>query len=96
VGGFLFGAGTTIAANLEVNAFFLPPIYAGAMLLPRVNVTPGSIRDPLMEGNDHYAYGYARVGKTKRVVRGLLSTFAGVAVGLAVRQFIINPNLDGY
>lgn len=96
VGGFLFGAGTTIAANLEMNAFFLPPIYAGAMLLPRVNVTPGSLRDPLMEGNDHYAYGYARVGKTKRVVRGLLSTFAGVAVGLAVRQFVINPNLEGY
>jgi len=96
VGGFLFGAGTTIAANLEVNAFFLPPIYAGAMMLPRVNVTRGSIRDPLMEGNDHYAYGYARVGKTKRVVRGLLSTFAGVAVGLAVRQFIINPDSEGY
>jgi hypothetical protein len=49
-----------------------------------------------MEGNDHYAYGYARVGRTKRVVRGLLSTFAGVAVGLALRQFIINPNLEGY
>jgi len=96
IGGFLFGAGTTIAANLEMNAFFLPPIYAGAMLLPRVNVTRGSIRDPLMEGNDYYAYGYARVGKTKRVVRGLLSTFAGVAVGLAVRQFIINPNQEGY
>jgi hypothetical protein len=25
------------------------------------------------------------------VVRTLMSTFAGVAVGLAVRQFIINP-----
>lgn len=96
VGGFLFGAGTTIAANLEVNAFFLPPIYAVAMTLPRVNVTPGSIRDPYMEGNEDYAYGYARVGRSKRVVRGLLSTFAGIGVGLAVRQLIINPNLDGY
>ena len=96
VGGFLFGAGTTIAANLEMNAFFLPPLYAAVMTLPRVNVTAGSIRDPYMDGNEDYAYGYARVGRTKRVVRGLLSTFAGIGVGLAVRQFIINPNLDGY
>lgn len=96
IGGFLFGAGTTIAANLEMNAFFLPPIYAAVMTLPRVNVTPGSIRDPFMEGNVDYAYGYARVGRTKRVVRGLLSTFAGIGVGLAVRQLIINPNLEGY
>lgn len=96
VGGFLFGAGTTIAANLEMNAFFLPPLYAAVMTLPRVNVTAGSIRDPYMDGNEDYAYGYARVGRTKRVVRGLLSTFAGIGVGLAVRQLIINPNLEGY
>jgi hypothetical protein len=96
VGGFVFGAGTVIAANLEMNAFFLPPIYAVAMTLPRVNVTRGSIRDPYMEGNEDYAYGYARVGRTKRVVRGLLSTFAGIGTGLLVRQFIINPNLEGY
>ena len=96
VGGFLFGAGTTIAANLEMNAFFLPPLYAAVMTLPRVNVTAGSIRDPYMDGNEDYAYGYARVGRTKRLVRGLLSTFAGIGVGLAVRQLIINPNLEGY
>ncbi|MCU0318808.1 MAG: hypothetical protein MUE88_01845, partial [Flavobacteriales bacterium] len=60
------------------------------------NVTRGSIRDPYMEGNEDYAYGYARVGRTKRVVRGLLSTFAGIGTGLLVRQFIINPNLEGY
>lgn len=96
VGGFVFGAGTVIAANLEMNAFFLPPIYAMAMTLPRVNVTRGSIRDPYMEGNEDYAYGYARVGRTRRVVRGLVSTFAGIGAGLLVRQFIINPNLEGY
>ncbi|MEZ4756275.1 MAG: hypothetical protein R2817_05565 [Flavobacteriales bacterium] len=96
VGGFVFGAGTVIAANLEMNAFFLPPIYAVAMTLPRVNVTRGSIRDPYMEGNEDYAYGYARVGRTKRVVRGLLSTFAGIGTGLLVRQLVINPNLEGY
>lgn len=96
LGGFVFGAGTVIAANLEMNSFFLPPIYAAAMTLPRVNVTRGSIRDPYMEGNMDYAYGYARVGRTKRVVRGLLSTFAGIGTGLLVRQFIINPNLEGY
>lgn len=95
-GGFAFGAGTTIAANLEVNAFFLPPLYAGAMVLPRVHVTKGSITDLTMEGNEHYAYGYAKVGRSKRVVRSLMSTAAGMLVGLAVRQFIINPNLEGY
>ncbi len=95
-GGFLFGAGTTIAANLEVNSLFLPPLYATAMMLPRVHVTKGSIKDPTMEGNGDYAYGYSKVGKSKRVVRSLLSTFAGVAVGLGVRQFLINPNLEGY
>jgi len=96
LGGFVAGAGLTIGLNLEMNALILPPVYAGAMALPRVHVTPGSVRDPYMEGEDNYAMGYARVGRGKRVVRTLLSTAAGVAVGLAVRQLVINPGLEGY
>ncbi len=95
-GGFAFGAGATIAANLEMNSLFLPPLYAATMILPRVHVTRGSLTDPTMEGNEDYAYGYSKVGKSKRVIRSLISTAAGVAVGLAVRQLIINPNLEGY
>jgi len=95
-GGFLLGAGASIALNLEVNALFLPPVYAGAMALPRVHVTRGSLTDPYLEGEPNYAYGYAKVGRTKRVLRSLLSTAAGIAVGVSVRQFIINPNLEGY
>ena len=94
VGGFATGAGLTMALDLEVMSMVVPPAYAGLMALPRVHVTPGSISDPLMEGDPHYAYGYAQVGRSKRVVRSLWSTFAGVAVGLFVRQVIINPNLD--
>lgn len=93
LGGFVFGAGTTIALDLEMMSATLPPIYAGAMALPRVHVTPGSISDPLMEGDPFYATGYAQVGRGRRVVHSLISTFAGVAVGLFVRQVIINPNL---
>lgn len=96
LGGFVMGAGLTIGLNLEVNSLMLPPIYGGLMALPRVHVTPGSITDLTMEGNEHYAMGYARVGRGRRVTRSLLSTFAGVVVGLAVRQLIINPNLEGY
>ena len=93
VGGFLVGAGTTIALDLEVMSLTLPPLYAGAMAMPRVHVTPGSIRDPLMEGDAYYATGYASVGRSKRVIHSLISTAVGVVVGLGVRQFIINPNL---
>lgn len=95
-GGFLVGAGVTIAANLEVNALFLPPVYGAAMTLPRVHVTKGSLTDPYLEGEPNYAWGYAKVGRSKRVVRALISTAAGIAVGWGVRQFIINPNLEGY
>ncbi|GEM_PF-245349 len=94
IGGFVFGAGTVVALDLEVMSLLLPPIYAGVMALPRVHVTRGSIRDPLMEGDPYYATGYASAGRTKRVLRTLYSTLAGVAVGLAVRQLVINPNLD--
>lgn len=94
VGAFATGAGLVIGLNWEMNGLFVPPLVAGAMALPRVHVTPGSISDPLMEGDEYYATGYARVGRSKRVVRTLISAFAGVAVGLAVRQLIINPNLD--
>lgn len=94
VGAFAVGAGVTIGLNLEMNALFLPPLVSGAMALPRVHVTPGSITDPLMEGDEYYATGYARVGRSKRVVRTLIATFVGVGVGLAVRQLIINPNMD--
>lgn len=95
-GGFLLGAGASIALNLEVNALFLPPLYAGAMALPRVHVTRGSLSDPYLDGEPNYAYGYAKVGRTKRVIRSLVSTAVGIAVGVGVRQFIINPNLEGY
>ncbi len=94
VGAFATGAGLVIGLNWEMNGLFVPPITAGIMAMPRVHVTPGSISDPLMEGDEYYATGYARVGRTKRVIRTLVSAFAGVAVGLAVRQLIINPNLD--
>lgn len=94
VGAFATGAGLVIGLNWEMNGLFLPPIVAGAMALPRVHITRGSISNPLMEGDEYYATGYARVGRSKRVIRTLISTFAGVAVGLAVRQLIINPNLD--
>jgi len=89
-GGFLLGAGAVIGFDLEVNSLLLPPIWAGISAFPRVNVTKGSIRDPLMEGNEFYAYGYSRVGRTKRVLRGLLGSFAGVAVGLLTRSVINN------
>jgi len=93
LGGFAVGAGAVIALDLEVMSLLLPPVYAGLMAMPRVHVSKGSITDPLMEGDPYYATGYATVGRTKRVLRSLYATFAGVAVGLAVRQLIINPNL---
>lgn len=92
LGGFLTGAGLVLALDLEVNSLLIPPVYAGLMSWPRVNVTRGSIRDPLMEGDPSYAMGYAAVGRPKRVVKSLLSTTAGIAVGLLIRQLIINPN----
>ncbi len=94
LGGFLLGAGLVIGLDLEVNSLLIPPAYAGLMAWPRVHVTPGSVRNPLMEGDEHYAMGYSVVGRPKRVVHSLWSTAAGVAVGLLVRQLIINPNQD--
>ncbi|HQW05000.1 MAG: hypothetical protein IPH05_11245 [Flavobacteriales bacterium] len=90
---FAVGAGLTIGFNWEMNSLFVPPITAGVMALPRVYITKGSISDPTMEGNAYYATGYARVGRSKRVVRSLIAGFVGIGVGLAVRQLIINPNL---
>jgi hypothetical protein len=83
-----------MALDLEVNSLILPPAYAALMAWPRVNVTRGSIRDPGNEGDPYYAMGYSASARPKRVVRCLLSTTLGVGVGLAIRQLIINPNLD--
>lgn len=97
IGGFLLGAGTVMALDLEVNSLIIPPAYAGIMAWPRVHVTRGSISDPGMEGDPHYAMGYAAVGRPKRVIRSLIASALGVGVGLFVRQVIINPNLpSGY
>lgn len=92
IGGFLVGAGTVIAMDLEVNSLIIPPAYAGLMAWPRVNVTRGSISDPAMEGDPYYAMGYASTGRSKRVISSLLASALGVGVGLFVRQVIINPN----
>jgi hypothetical protein len=89
-GGFALGAGLVVGMDLEVNSLLIPPIWAGISALPRVSVTRGSISDPLMEGNEIYAYGYASVGRTKRVLRGLAGSFVGVAMGLLTRQVINN------
>lgn len=91
LGGFVAGAGLTMALDLEVNALLIPPLYAGAMAWPRVYVTRGSITDPNMEGDPIYATGYSAVGRPKRVVRSLLSTAVGVAVGLAMNRYVIDP-----
>lgn len=92
--GFVAGAAPVLALDLEVNSLLIPPLYAGLMAWPRVNVTRGSISDPSMEGDPNYAMGYAAAGRPKRVLRCLASSFIGVGVGLAIRQLIINPNLD--
>jgi len=92
--GFVAGAAPVLALDLEENSLLIPPVYAGLMAWPRVNVTRGSIRDPSMEGDPNYAMGYAAAGRPKRVLKCLASSFIGVGVGLAIRQLIINPNLD--
>ena len=92
IGGFAAGAGLVIGLDLEILSIPIPLVYAGLMAIPRVKVTRGSITDPLMEGDEFYAMGYGTTGRGKRVIRSLLASAAGVAVGLAVRQLIINPN----
>lgn len=84
IGGFAFGSGMTVFLQSEMVSLLYPAAYAGLMALPRVHVTPGSVTDPLMEGDPNYAYGYAQVGRTKRVLRGMGATLLGVATGFAV------------
>lgn len=94
IGGFVAGAGLVIGLDMEFMALLIPPVYGGAMALPRVHVTRGSITNPLMDGDNFYAYGYARAGKNKRIIRSLLSSAVGVAVGLGLNQFVIKPNQE--
>ena len=91
LGGFVLGAGLTMAFDLQVNSLLIPPLYAGAMAWPRVYVTPGSITDPNMEGDPIYATGYSAVGRPKRVLNCLLSSAAGVLAGLAMNRYVIDP-----
>ena len=96
IGGFVAGAGLVIGLDIEFMAMLIPPVYGAAMALPRVHVTRGSITNPLMDGDNFYAYGYARAGKNKRIIRSLLSSAVGVAVGYGVNQLIIKPNRELY
>lgn len=89
LGGFALGAGLTMAMNLQVNSFLIPPVYAGVMAWPRVYVTRGSIRDPNMEGDPVYATGYSAAGRPKRVINCLLSSAVGVLVGLAMNRYVL-------
>lgn len=89
LGGFVAGAGLTMALYLEVNSLVIPPAYAGLMAWPRVYVTRGSISNPMMEGDPVYATGYSAAGRPKRVVRSLLSTAIGVGVGLLMNRHVI-------
>ena len=94
IGGFVAGAGLVICVDMESMALLIPPIYGGAMALPRVHVRRGSITNPLMDGDNYYAYGYARAGRNKRILRGLLSSAVGVVAGYAVNQLVIKPNQE--
>lgn len=92
IGGFVLGAGLTMALDLEVNSLLIPPVYAGLMAWPRVYVTRGSISDPNMEGDPIYATGYSAVGRPKRVLRSLLSTAVGVGTGMLMNKLVIDPS----
>ncbi len=94
IGGFVAGAGLVIGLDMEIMALLIPPIYSGAMALPRVHVRKGSISNPLMDGDNYYAYGYARAGRNKRILRCLLSSAVGVVAGYAVNQLVIKPNQE--
>ena len=94
LGGFAFGAGLTMAMNLQMSSLLLPPIYAGVMAWPRVYVTRGSISDPNMDGDPVYATGYSAAGRPKRVINCLLSSAVGVLVGLAVNHYVLYPQQD--
>jgi hypothetical protein len=91
LGGFLLGAGLTLALDLEVASALIAPIYGATMALPRVHVTAGSVTDPLMEGDPYYATGYATVGRGKRVIWSLIGSFAGAALGYSINRLVIVP-----
>ncbi len=62
IGGFAVTrrrAGDAASALEGELALLIPPLYAGAMAWPRVNVTRGSITDLSMDGDPIYATGYS-------------------------------------
>lgn len=84
LGGFAFGLGTTIVLDGGAVPFLTPIAYSLGMQIPIVRVKESAISDRESALSPYYLEGYNATARSKKFVRGFLSTMAGVVVGSGI------------
>lgn len=84
--GLVVGAGSALLMKGNIFTLLVPIVYTGIVQIPIVRVQPKSISSPEFLGNDFYKEGYNHMARTKRTKHALLSSLAGVVVGILVYE----------
>lgn len=84
LGGFAFGLGSTIALDGGALPFLTPVIYSLSMQIPVVRVKDTAISNRNSALSPYYLEGYNATARSKKFIKGFLSTMAGVFVGSGV------------
>jgi hypothetical protein len=84
LGGFALGLGTTLALDGGALPFLTPFVYSLTMQIPVVKVKEAAIHDQRNTLSPYYLEGYNATARSKKFVRGFLSTMAGVFLGSGI------------
>lgn len=84
VGVALGAGGTVYAQGALLGTLIVPFAYTGFQLLPNIHIKEKTIRNINHQYNEHYAIGYERVARNKKIMAALKGSAVGIAIGLAV------------
>jgi hypothetical protein len=84
LGGFAFGLGSTLALDGGALPFLTPVVYSLSMQIPIVRVKDTAISNRNSAISPYYLEGYNATARSKKFIKGFLSTMVGVFVGSGV------------
>ena len=84
LGGFALGLGTSLALDGGALPFLTPVMYSLTMQIPVVKVKESAIMDQRNTLSPYYLEGYNATARSKKFIKGFLSTMAGVFLGSGI------------
>lgn len=86
IAGFAVGVGSALYLESGFLPLTIPIIYSLGMQIPYIRIKEKTISDLAYKGNPNYKDGYEKTARSKKMVRSLLGSAAGVLVGITIYE----------